>query len=455
VKKKVIVLVPDGVGIKNYVYTSVFKNRDADLTLMHNFDAETLEQIRPHCDFQDTIDIPDYSEGVKEKFLRELIHLSRLKFNAKQFENPTILFNWKKNHKSFKLKIFYAAVSVASRFISRYKTILKLEKAYDNSLIKNPFYNEVIGILKDHDPDVIFCTHQRALKAAAIFKAANQLSIETTTVIYSWDNLPKARLALKADKYLVWSDYMKQEMHSMYPEIPSEKIKITGTPQFEFFTDSNYWMQKEDFFNTYNLNPSHTHICFSGDDITTSPYDPFYLNDLAESLTKNSMDEEYRIIFRRCPVDISGRYDWVIEKYPDLIVEIEPLWNFNSDRWTAVYPTYEDVTLLVSLARYSDVVVNVGSTMAFDFGMFGKPCIYINYDHVKDKSWSVSSIYKFQHFRSMPSRDAVYWLNSKNEIAATIQKALEGPETDISAWFKIVAEATQSACDNIYKELMS
>jgi hypothetical protein len=340
-------------------------------------------------------------------------------------------------------------------FVNSYKAILKLEARYDKAVCKNPFFVKVSNLLEAIKPDLVFCTHQRALKAAAVFAAARKLSIKTTTVIYSWDNLPKARLALKADQYLVWSSYMKKELGIMYPEIASEKISITGTPQFEFFLKPEHIIPKETFYSTYNLNPQHKHICFSGDDKTTSPYDPHYLNDLAEALSSAGMQHDHRIIFRRCPVDTSNRYDWVLQKFPDLIVEIVPLWNFNSDRWSAVYPTFEDVRLLTSLAFYADVVMNVGSTMAFDFGMFGKPCIFINYDHVVDKNWSVHTIYKFQHFRSMPSRDAVYWLNSKDAIAELVSKAVGDPTTAIHAWFEVVTTAPGLASDMIYKALTS
>jgi len=186
--------------------------------------------------------------------------------------------------------------------------------------------------------------------------------------------------------------------------------------------------------------------------VKTSPYDPHYLNDLAESLSKDA--EHYQIIFRRCPVDLSGRYDWVVNKFPDLIIEIPPLWNFNSNVWTAVYPVFEDVKLLVSLAYYCDAVLNVGSTMAFDFGMFDKPCIYINYDHVPDKNWSVNTIYRYQHFRSMPSKKAVYWLNSKEEISQLMTEVVSNKKTDIADWFKIVVNHVDTASDKIIKELV-
>lgn len=453
-KKHIALLTPDGTGIKNYLYSKIFQNANVKLTLLHNFDEDTVSHINRNVKIDTYETIPDYKESIREKFLRELIHTLRIRYNAQVEKNPTILDFRNKKHKTIKLKLFYAAVGFCSLFYKSYDAILKLEKKYDVSLRKNTFYLDTKAMLEKHRPDVVFCTHQRALKVPTIFAAAKDLGIATTTVIYSWDNLPKARLAPRADTYLVWSRHMKQEIEVFYPEISEEKIKVTGTPQFEFFMDPENLIPREQFYKNHGLNLDKKTICFSGDDVKTSPYDAHYLNDLAEGLSKAGMAENYQIVFRRCPVDLSGRYDWVLQKFPDLIIDIPPLWNFNSTVWTAVYPVYEDIKILTSLARYCDVVVNLGSTMAFDFGMFKKPCIYINYDHIPDKNWSVKTVYNYQHFRSMPSKKAVYWLNSKADVAAIVKEAVNNPSTEIKAWFEVVVNHAETSSQKILKELV-
>jgi hypothetical protein len=446
--------VPDGTGIKNYLYSSVFKDIDATLHLYHNFDTDTLIELQQHISLDSEIEIPAYKEGVKEKFLRELIHLSRIRFYANKAANPTILTFFKSKQQSFKLKLFYTAVKLAAKTVTRYTSILRLEKQYQASLRKNPFYHLVATQLATLKPDVVFCTHQRALKAPAVFAAARDLGVKTTTVIYSWDNIPKARLALQADSYLVWSNYMKNELQFFYPEIASKSIKITGTPQFEFYSNEKNMLPKAEFYAAYGLSETKKTLCFSGDDVLTSPHDPQYLHDVASAIVEAGMADSIQIAFRRCPVDVSGRYDWVLEAFPKVIVDMPPLWNFNSNIWSAVYPTYDDISLLVSLAYYADGVMNVGSTMAFDFGMFGKPCIFINYDAVKDSTWSVDTIYKYQHFKSMPSMDAVYWLTDKNQIITVLTKAFETPETSIDNWFSVVVEDANKASHQLIKELI-
>ncbi|OWU91809.1 MULTISPECIES: hypothetical protein [unclassified Flavobacterium] len=442
-KNRIALLFPDGVGIRNYLYSNVFDNLEEDIVLFHNFDPETITAIKESTPINEEILIPNYKESVKEKFLRELICLSRLYYNNSKVNNPSLLTNWNWNQKGLSKKIFYKAIEVSSVFLKKYSSILKLEKRYQKAIRKNPFYNEVINLLKDRQINHVFCSHQRALSAAPVFAAAADLGIKTSTVIYSWDNLPKARLALRANNYLVWSDYMKDELKLYYPEIPSEDIHVTGTPQFEFYNNPDNIIDKNTFYEKYNLDLNKKIICFSGDDTKTSPDDPAYLKDIADEIIRANLQNEYQILLRRCPVDFSGRFDVIIKQHKDLIKEAPPLWYFSkSKEWNTVYPTFEDVKLLVSTVFYSEIVVNVGSTMAFDFGKFDKPCVFINYDqqNQNNKNWSVKTIYQFQHFKSMPDTNAVLWLNSKEEIIdKIIDKKNWNSIAPLKNWYEIVA----------------
>lgn len=455
----VLIVLPDGVGIKNYLYTNIFrKNTLENLILFHNLDQKAIKDVQKTVKIHQEISIPQYKETIQEKFLKELICLSRLKFNSKLVNNKSILTNWNWNQKGFSKKIFYKLINFSTFFTRKYSSILFLEKKYQIFIRKNSFYKKVYGILDSMKPSSIICTHQRGMKMATIFAAANDLNIKNATVIYSWDNLPKARLALKAQKYLVWSEYMKSEMALYYPEIDQQSVIVTGTPQFEFYQDENNIIEKNIFYKTYNLDINKKIICFSGDDEHTSPDDPKYLNDLAISLKENKLDNDFQILLRQCPVDISGRFDEIVNRHSSLIKIANPLWNFNKkESWTTIYPTFEDVKLLVSTVLYSDLVINVGSTMAFDFAMFNKPCIFINYDQIDtiNKNWSVKKIYEYQHFKSMNSGNAVIWLNNKEEISQKIKEALLFKNyQQMMSWKETILFDTENASNNILKNII-
>ena len=149
--------------------------------------------------------------------------------------------------------------------------------------------------------------HQSATcQCIAPILACQDLGIPTATFIFSWDNLPKATMVIEPDHYLVWSKHMAKELQDYYPYIQKNQIQITGSPQFEFHFDDSHLQTREGFFKKYGLNLNKKYICFSGDDITTSPHDPEYLRDVLEAVKElNTKGQNLGVIFRPCPVDFS------------------------------------------------------------------------------------------------------------------------------------------------------
>ena len=113
----------------------------------------------------------------------------------------------------------------------------------------------------------------------------------------------------------------------------------------------------------------------------------------------------------------------------------------------------EDVQLLVSTVYYSAIVVNLGSTMAFDFGMFQKPCVYINYDQANkvNPNWSVNTIYQFQHFKSMQNKNSVIWWDQKEQITALLKEATYN--SAMTDWTQVILENYNKASEKITNSL--
>ena len=113
------------------------------LISIHVFDVKTEQAVKEITNSQHCHSIPKYKESFKEKFLRELICLSRLKHNTNLVGNPTVLTNWKTNHKNLKNKLFYQLVGFSAKFISTYNQIEYLEKRFQKELRKTGYYKEI------------------------------------------------------------------------------------------------------------------------------------------------------------------------------------------------------------------------------------------------------------------------------------------------------------------------
>ncbi|PQB03890.1 hypothetical protein [Aureitalea marina] len=323
-KKRILLFVPDGVGIRNYLYSNVFKHPDFEVVMLHDFPQQVIEDLSLDLPIYSEHRISTYREGIVEKFLRELIHRVRIIRNVRTQDNPSIYRFWKRPGSGLTHRIFYGLIKGIAPLIRSYNAVLGLERRYTKSVKTNSGYQAIKRQIEELSVDQVFCTHQRAIKATPVMLAARELGLKTSTVIYSWDNLPKARLPFRADTYFLWSEVMLQHMQVFYPEIPRENLIVSGSPQFEFYTNQDILMSRDGFFTNYGLDPGRRIICFSGDDVRTSPYDPDYLRDLAQQVTHSGLDSEFQILLRRCPVDLSGRYQEVVNEFPDLIVEVPP-----------------------------------------------------------------------------------------------------------------------------------
>ena len=462
---KMILLVPDGVGIRNYIFSSFIRNfiKDGNEVLVyHSISKSAIKEIQMNkSEIRNFKVIPDFKEKFIARLLRESIAYARILINKKKLKNITILKFWSPSKNGFKRKILYFLAEILGGILSNsYSLILKADTLYEKEIVKNKTTELIKKTLLDYQPDIILNLHQRAPSTAPIISSAIELNIKVATVIYSWDNVPKARLISRYDFYFVWSKLMKKELDVLYPEIASSQIHIVGTPQFEFYFQEKYYVDKEFFYDQFGLDIQKKTICFSGND-QASPYEAYYLNDLCEALCKIDQIDRPQIIFRRCPVDKTNRFNQVLKKYSHLIFSIDPDWGgvLGSDScFSENYPRFNDVSLLVNTLKHSDLVINLGSTMAHDAAILDKPCLYLNYDPVVNSVFKVEDIYNFQHFRSMENLKAVGWINSKEEILQKIVSALINPlevGKDRKKWLKkIVLHPIENSSRLLHKKIL-
>ncbi len=440
---KLCFLIPDGVGIRNYLHSDVLAELYAqghEVILWHSLDAKLISLTEERLGIKfEQYPFRHQADGIAVQLLREAGRYARIRLNAKTRQNPTILTNWSGASSSAKGKLLNLAASTLGGLLGTYSSIARTEALGHRILRSSTEFQSACRFLEQVKPDLLFCTHQRVFSVTASIEAAKSMGIPTSTAIFSWDNLPKGRLPFRVDQYLVWSNYMRSELLTYYPEISPEQIRVTGSPQFDFYFQKGLLLSREKFAEKHGLDSSKKWVCFSGCDSLTSPNDPLFLRDVAEAIRANS---DYQLLFRPVPVEPSTRFQHILDRYSEIKL-IEPLW-VRGNHWGNFFPLVEDIQLLVNLAYHCPVVVNMGSTMALDFSTYGNVGLYLRYDHegVAPHS-SVKTIYQFQHFRSMEDWKAVGYIETPEAILPMIEQAYNSPDEiapDRKKWFKKIVE---------------
>jgi len=443
-KPNVFILFPDGVGLRNFAFTRFKELGDAqgfNITYWNNTVFNLEEQLGyPELKIAST-KISAKTPLLNHARKRVELALSRKRTNDPVYATYTFPLPWDslKNVVKSAFVKYHELLSATPQGLQR---IMDAMNAAERSTSR---YRELKKQLEEHRPDLVFCTTQRATQAIAPILAANDLGIKTACWIYSWDNLPKGMTTIATDYYFVWSELMKEQLLAYYPNTQAEQIFVTGTPQFEPHYDGSLLLSRKQFAENHGLREQTKYICFSGDDQTTSPLDQYYLEDTAQAVRRlREAGCDVAIIYRKVPVDFTGRYDAVLEEYSDVITAIDPLWKPMGAQWNQVMPTKEDFALLVNTCHHCELVVNICSSMVFDFVIHDKPTIYPNYEQPQLKKGirDIGQNYNYVHFRSMPDYDSsVIWAMRKEEIYDGIKGLLDGslnPLPVTKEWYGII-----------------
>ena len=397
---------------------------EVDLFVWHNVKSDALEKLPKSIETQQ---LPSFDYSGKTDFLRYLKAKATLRYNDKVQANKNhLLYRVSPGKSNFKKKLKFGLVSVLSRFYASEKGIQKLEDAFFKQTRNSQCYTECLAYLTAEKPALVYCAHQASSLSLAPVLAARDLGIPVLSFIHSWDNLPKGNKMLKADQYFVWSDYMKAEMTQYYPtEVKENNIIVTGTPQFTFYTKPKYLIEKELFYKAYHLPKDKKLLCFSGNFTSIGMDDPLYLKDLAEAVKSYNQTntEQYHVVLRVNPSDYNQGFTPILEQYKDVITEVFPIWNHEEYPLPESYKVNSNFGVLYSTLQYSSAIFNIGSTMALDAILLGKPAYYCHYKQPNGhKDFDIDRLYQFVHFKTFDKHSkAVHVLKSKNQITNMLQ----------------------------------
>ena len=290
-------------------------------------------------------------------------------------------------------------------------------------------YDEMIDLVKKLNVDLVFTPTPFQTQEDILLRACKDLGKKMIATILSFDNLTKRGwIPVGYDYYMVWNKYNCQEAISIYPKYANENnTKVVGAAQFDFYFDNKNLLPIHDWKKIAGLpDDDRKIILYAGGPKRLFPNEPQYLKDLLNALDAGEIKGNPIVLFRCHPIDDIQRWkDWVGE-HPSLFYDIS--WT-GKEKLQSTNVTFDNIYNLCSTLAYSQVHINLCSTMTVDGCAYKKPQIGPAYDDVNpSKAHLLRGMYSQEHFKPIIRSKGLKLANSKKELVAYVNEALEHPE---------------------------
>jgi hypothetical protein len=430
-KPPIAVLVPDGVGVRNFILGNFLQElgRDFRPHVFHLIPDHLLPQYQ--TPFTEAAEwhrvVPYYQKrlALTLQYILEYAHMYRANTQAMQ----------RALRRPVRGPLRSRLLVRSSRALGRAGAVLGCTNALDVlhclAVAARPEVEQYRDIFTRIRPGLLFCSSQRPTTTLPAVLAAKSLGIPTAAFVFSWDHLTtKGRIAAPFDHYLVWSRHMRGELLRYYPQIPPKNIHIVGTPQFDPYADAGLLWSREEFCRRAGTDPGRKLICYSGGDLATCPEDPGHLAALMQHIRTGRIRGNPEVLLRPVPVDDGTRYGEVCRRYPE-IRRLQPRWvHAEPGNWTRVMPLPEDVQLLANLTHHVDLNVNLGSTMTLDFGLHDRPVVNVAFDCSDPPVFGMpvwDYYYNYEHLRPIVELGATRIARTRDQLADHVNSYLDNP----------------------------
>jgi len=318
-----------------------------------------------------------------------------------------------------------------------------------NNILKK-LYEKFAPVRKDeyhklflkYKPDLVILT--RVLNYSMdypILRLASAMNIPSIVLVSSWDNLTsKGFFPFDINYLIVWNNIIKREAIELF-HFPKEKIFVSGIPRYDCFFNLNGYIDKKAFKERLGIQESKRIILYAtgSKDTGRSKFDnispePEIVKYLAEQISCGNVPDSHLIV-RLHPQADPANYEEVFRR-KDISVQIP---GYKSGFHDRIFKMNDDLEYAATL-KYSDVVVNLASTVTIDAAVFNKPIVCVNYDHngFRPYDQSVKRFYDFDHYHKLREIGGFVLAESKSDLIDQVNQYLQNPSKDENLRQKIV-----------------
>lgn len=199
-------------------------------------------------------------------------------------------------------------------------------------------------------------------------EAARRAGVKTVAAISSWDNLHSyGYMPIRPDRVVVWNEVMRDEAVAKHGLDP-QAIDVVGPPQFDLYSQPDNLPRREAYFARIGADPSKRLISFTTADILGDQ--PRMAELIHATVIAGQADRQ--LLVRVHPQEDPAPYRMLTERLPGLILDVPgKAVGGAADRLFSG----QDFADLACLMTYSDVVINVCSTITLDASAADTPVI--------------------------------------------------------------------------------
>jgi hypothetical protein len=309
-------------------------------------------------------------------------------------------------------------------------------QSFIQALRRHPVSAEYKRLLRQWDADVVVGMSPEGLREMALLEAANDLGLRTAVMIRSRDNLAaKIKHLPEADVYFVWSEVTRQFMLRMYPEIAPDRVKVTGSPQFDHHLDPFYRLDRETFFARVGLDPGRPLVVFTMSTPGINDHEIDLAQHLADTAHAGRFVSQAQLLVRGHPRMFGSDVRLLHQEYLEARSYPPPSPSrYRSPEHEAevVRLILEDEPMHLATLAYQDVQVNVCGTMTIDSAIFDKPTVNIFYDLIAGipPGLSVRRSYQRSDAKQMMAYGTSRLASDPDECVSLINRYLENPSLD-------------------------
>jgi hypothetical protein len=276
--------------------------------------------------------------------------------------------------------------------------------------------------------DVVFSLTPFLNDEEMIARVGTLSGIPSAVALLSFDNLTtRPWIPVTFDLYLLWNRHNADQLHRGYPQSVEREVKIVGSPQFDFYWKPEYIWSDGEWRDRLGLPPDRPVLLFAGGYFTCAPHEPQFLGQLDDAIEANEIPGKPIILFRRHPVDPLERWQGVLRRAKNVLVD-NP-WQLGVKILGHTNIGTDDICKLASTLYYSGVHVNVASTMTIDGAIFDRYQVGPAYDDSPSRKYDRAAYecYQQEHFLPITQSGGMAIARSRQELILAARAGFTDP----------------------------